>query len=311
MKLFLSWSGSLSHQISIELREWFRIVLPTIEPFVSTEDIRKGGHWSTILANKISQSDRGIVCVTKSNFEKPWLQYETGALQQSHQEPIVYTLLVDAIRPEHLHGNPLSLFQHTQFDREDFRKLVGSLNNDLSVGARSVADLDDVFGQYWPRLEQRRNELLRSKSYTQNVIYLPELARETPIIAGQNFEDIVFKGPAIIALLDFARFTECGFRAPTIESMIWERDPKIPIVDAIGLSRCSFTRCEFEGIGFTGTPEVLEMLRKIELAIEVMRQSVHELRKDGKASPTIMIIAQCAVHKSPEPNWFELKRQCL
>ena len=263
MRLFLSWSGSLSHQVAIELREWFRIILPTIEPFVSTEDIRKGGHWSTLLAHNISQSDRGIVCVTKSNFENPWLQYETGALQQSHQEPVVYTLLIDAIRAERLYGNPLSLFQHTKFEREDFRRLVGSLNNDLSVGARSVADLDDVFEQYWPRLEQKRNELLGSKAYTKNIIYLTELARETTIIAGQTFEDIVFKGPAIIALLEFATFNDCGFRAPTIESMIWERDPSLPVVGAIGLSRCSFTRCEFEGIGFTGTKEVLEALRNL------------------------------------------------
>jgi hypothetical protein len=49
----------------------------------------------------------------------------------------------------------------------------------------------------------------------------------------------------------------------------------------------------------------------MEMAIEVMRQSVPELRPDGKASPTSVIFAQCAVHKSPEPDWFEMKRQCL
>ncbi|TRZ89262.1 hypothetical protein D4R89_06330 [bacterium] len=49
----------------------------------------------------------------------------------------------------------------------------------------------------------------------------------------------------------------------------------------------------------------------MELAIEVMRQSVPEPRNDGEASPISVIFAQCAVHKSPEPDWFEMKRQCL
>ena len=49
----------------------------------------------------------------------------------------------------------------------------------------------------------------------------------------------------------------------------------------------------------------------MEMATAVMRQSVPEPRNDGEASPTSVIFAQCAVHKSPEPDWFEMKRQCL
>jgi len=236
----------------------------SIEPFVSTEDIRKGGQWSTILADRIKDSDRGIVCVTRSNFEKPWLQYETGALQQSYREPIVFTLLVDSLRPEQLQGNPLSLFQHTRFDRDDFRRMVGWLNDDLAQGSRSVADLDDIYAEYWPRLESKRNELLGSKLYTQNVIHLPDLARESPLIAGQQFENIVFKGPAVIAILEVCSFVNCGFYGfESIESMIWERDAGVPLVGAIGVSRCSFNKCDFEGIGFTGPREVLEMFRNV------------------------------------------------
>lgn len=49
----------------------------------------------------------------------------------------------------------------------------------------------------------------------------------------------------------------------------------------------------------------------MEMAIEIMWQSVPEPRTDGMTSPTRVIFAQCAALKSPEPDWFELKRQCL
>lgn len=55
----------------------------------------------------------------------------------------------------------------------------------------------------------------------------------------------------------------------------------------------------------------LEPRKLMEMAIEVMRQSVPEPRSDGKASPAIVIFAQRTVQKSPEPDLLKLKSQCL
>ena len=48
----------------------------------------------------------------------------------------------------------------------------------------------------------------------------------------------------------------------------------------------------------------LDSRKFMELAIEVMRQSVPEPRDDGKASPLIMIYAQRIVQKSLKPDSF-------
>ena len=50
MKVFLSWSGELSHKVALAFREWLPNVIQSIEPYVSSEDIDKGARWSAEMA---------------------------------------------------------------------------------------------------------------------------------------------------------------------------------------------------------------------------------------------------------------------
>jgi hypothetical protein len=53
VKLFISWSGSRSHQIARILRESLPNVLPHVEPWFSSEDIAKGTRWSIELGKEL------------------------------------------------------------------------------------------------------------------------------------------------------------------------------------------------------------------------------------------------------------------
>ena len=43
MKVFLGWSGETSHNVALALSDWLPKVIQAIRPFVSSEDIAKGG----------------------------------------------------------------------------------------------------------------------------------------------------------------------------------------------------------------------------------------------------------------------------
>src|SRR5262245_54727881 len=83
MKVFLSWSGDLSHKVAMALQGWLPLVIQTLEPFVSTEDIEKGARWSVTLDEQLKLSSYGILCITHENINAPWLNFEAGALSKN------------------------------------------------------------------------------------------------------------------------------------------------------------------------------------------------------------------------------------
>ena len=83
MRVFLSWSGAVSHSVALAFRGWLPSVIQSLEPYVSSEDIDKGARWSTEMAQELEKSRYGIICVTKENVNKPWINFEAGALSRS------------------------------------------------------------------------------------------------------------------------------------------------------------------------------------------------------------------------------------
>ena len=82
MKVFLSWSGDLSHRIACEFRDWLPCVLQYAKPYVSSQDIDKGARWTTDIAKELHESAYGILCITRENIEAPWINFEAGALSK-------------------------------------------------------------------------------------------------------------------------------------------------------------------------------------------------------------------------------------
>lgn len=157
MKIFISWSGEISGKVARILRDWLPYVLPTIKPYVSSEDIEKGTAWNSDIASQIETAIAGIICVTKDNINSPWLNFEAGALFKSlsKSSPKKVCPFLFGLTSYELKG-PLNQFQLTNYEKQDIQKLVVSLNNsNPDVDSRIDSNrLVESFNVWWPKLEE-------------------------------------------------------------------------------------------------------------------------------------------------------------
>ena len=157
VKVFISWSGDYSKEIAKVLKHWIKSVIQSVTPFVSSEDIPKGSRWSVDLSKELQDTHFGILCVTKDNFEKPWLLFEAGALSKTLDKSYVVPLLFD-LEPSDLSDSPLMQFQVASFSKDEIRKLVGAINA-ASGNKLDVSDLDKAFEVWYPHLVEGLNNI--------------------------------------------------------------------------------------------------------------------------------------------------------
>lgn len=150
MRIFICWSGKHSQQAATVLRDWLPHVLPWIEPWISSEDIRKGAAWYSELADGLRDSVFGIICVDSSNIDAPWILFEAGALANAISGGRVAPLLF-GVKPSSIKG-PLAQFQMAVFEREDIQRLVSSIA-EKTRGKQATRDVKHAFVRHWPALE--------------------------------------------------------------------------------------------------------------------------------------------------------------
>jgi TIR domain len=163
MKLFISWSGDISHTVAVALRDWLPSVLQSVEPYVSSEDLEKGARWSVEIGQQLEETTFGILCVTPQNVNSPWLNFEAGALSKSLDTSRVSPFLL-GIRPAELVG-PLAQFQATLPRVDDVVRLVKSINN-VSQHPIEEVRLIDITQMWWPRLENLLKAALSEQEQT-------------------------------------------------------------------------------------------------------------------------------------------------
>jgi hypothetical protein len=158
MKVFISWSGQLSHKIALILRDWLPSVIQTVEPFLSTEDIDKGSLWFGELTKELETTKFGVTCLTTKNLTAPWILFEAGALSKAIDSSRVCTLLI-GLSPSAVQG-PLAQFQATLPNKEDMRKLVKSMNTALADKALNESKLDKAFEKWWDEFKEKTSEAM-------------------------------------------------------------------------------------------------------------------------------------------------------
>ena len=162
MKVFISWSGELSHKVAVVLKDWLPLVIQSVEAYVSSEDIDKGARWSSDISKALEESFFGVLCITSDNIDAPWINFEAGALSKSFEKSRISPFLFGITRAQ-VQG-PLLQFQSTIFERDDVKKLVISINKASDGVCLEDQRLEKMFEVLWPQLEEDLNKLLESGS---------------------------------------------------------------------------------------------------------------------------------------------------
>jgi hypothetical protein len=183
MKVFISWSGELSHQVAKALRDFLPVVLPGLTAWMSSTDIPKGSRWGNKLGQELSDTDYGIVCVVPGNWEEPWLNFEAGSLAKSVEHAHVAPVLV-GLDPADISG-PLSQFQATKFEREDVRMLVRDLAKLMKVPP-PAQDIDRNFDICWSGLSSNVHGAVEAIAGQEASMRAGPGARAAPAAAGPS-----------------------------------------------------------------------------------------------------------------------------
>jgi len=162
MKVFISWSGEKSKTVAEVFRDWLPNVIQSIKPWMSSEDIKKGGRWSPDISKQLEESQVGIICLTSENINAPWILFEAGALSKKTSESYVCTFLFD-IKSSDFEG-PLTLFQATEFNKTDLKKMIYTINDIHSDKKLEKSRLDKAFTKWWPDFEERLRKIPESKT---------------------------------------------------------------------------------------------------------------------------------------------------
>ena len=165
MKLFISWSGDKSKEVSELLHSWLQDVIQSLQPWVSSEDIETGTVWFNKICEEIREVCNSIIVVTQENKEKPWIMFEAGALCKGDDTNRVNILLVD-VEPKDIR-QPLASFNMVNANEDGLRKLMHGLNkrvneeNPNGEGMITDAKLDHLFDKWYPDFEEKFEEIVK------------------------------------------------------------------------------------------------------------------------------------------------------
>jgi hypothetical protein len=175
MKVFLSWSGDPSRMAASALRDWLPLVIQSIEPYMSAEDVEKGARWSMEIGAELATCSFGVICLTPENRDAPWIHFEAGALSKAIERTRVSPLLL-GLRPSEMTG-PVVQFQATTTGHDDVRQLVGSMNSACD-SALDERRLDHLFETLWPELQKQLSNV-------------EEASRKAPTNARRSSDDML------------------------------------------------------------------------------------------------------------------------
>jgi hypothetical protein len=140
VRIFISWSGATSLRIAQSLASVLRTASDRFELFISSEDIRSGQRWLTVVNEQLSQARAGLIIVTPDNQTRPGLKFEAGAIANAVDIPKarvipilcgVETSTVDS-------GSPLRQFQMRELTKEGLEAVITDLASMAGIDAETA-----------------------------------------------------------------------------------------------------------------------------------------------------------------------------
>lgn len=140
-------------------------VLQSVDTFISSGDIKAGERWQNRINNALNDIDFGVVFISESNKDKPWIMFETGALAKNLGVSRVVPVLCDSAEINFV-GSPLLQFQYVKLDRDGVFSLMESLRESLSDDDATVdrGNFERIFEVWWPSLETELSSIEREQA---------------------------------------------------------------------------------------------------------------------------------------------------
>ena len=173
MEVFISWSGERSKIFAEHLHDFLQRLLHPIRPWMSSVDIEKGTQWNKEISTRLSQDSVGIICTTPENQNSAWLMFEAGAISKTIDNARVFPVLI-GLEPSEL-VSPLNQFQSTTLKKEDFYKMIESLNNQMKEHKRSDKILKEEFNKSWGKFYSKLQTKLNNIQFQSSSLVFPKI----------------------------------------------------------------------------------------------------------------------------------------
>ncbi len=156
MQIFASWSGPDSRAVAELFKSWIPCVLQDVNVYVSSQDIEKGERWQTSVASNLTEIDFGLIVVTKTNMNAPWILFEAGALSKSVKSRVIPILC--GVNEIDTANSPLTQFQYSIVNKEEIKRVIEQIN---SANSRLLdpSRVDKAFEKWWPDFENEYKKI--------------------------------------------------------------------------------------------------------------------------------------------------------
>jgi hypothetical protein len=168
LKVFISWSGN-SKGVALAINKALPSLFDKASPWISTEN-RSGSIWLPAIDEQLTDTDFGIICVTKANQHAPWLNFEAGALSRrvDAKRELMPVLLIDFDAMNEVEG-PVTGFQMQMATLDGFFSIMKDLNS-CELGPHiNEKILRTRVELVWVDIEKEVRKVKESQSSTQVV----------------------------------------------------------------------------------------------------------------------------------------------
>jgi hypothetical protein len=172
VKVFISWSGSLSKKVALLLKAWIEDVLQGTATWISADDIDKGSIWFGDITDELAITSVGILCLTPDNLTAPWVLFEAGSLSKGLSKSRVCPLLINLNHSDLT--PPLSLFNGTFPVKDDMLKLIKTING--QNGDRALTDdrVEKAFEKWWDGFAEDYSKIVKEHKPAKEIHKRPQ-----------------------------------------------------------------------------------------------------------------------------------------